>query len=318
MESGLLVAAPEPASAITLLYKRIPGSIAYRECEYFQRNPQEKECRAAKTADEQRADIEAMKRNEGELSEIGVRVRTALQEEQAGTRRKEMELARLRAQWEHVDITTTAYVAAQDVEAGRTPNAELQRETVRLDGMRQEEEKKQSQLEVVQGVYVDRIAHVSRTYDAVLKHVLSPAYSGVFRMDKGLPSFTISETTGLAGEAVETLALVLADVSAVLCLATGQGFHPRFLIHDSPREADLDRHVYNRFLRAIAQLSDSLGGADSAPFQHIVTTTTRPPEVLLDSDIVKLRLAAPPETEMLFGCRLQEVDVQSELVVDDA
>jgi hypothetical protein len=112
-------------------------------------------------------------------------------------------------------------------------------------------------------------------------------------MPKGELQFHIEEATGLSGEAVETLALVLADVAAMMCSCQGIGHHPRFLLHDSPREADLERHIYSRYLRFMWNLTNHFGCQDKAPFQYIVTTTSKPPKEL--EAAICLRLEAHPK-----------------------
>jgi hypothetical protein len=56
-------------------------------------------------------------------------------------------------------------------------------------------------------------------------------------------------------------------------MATGDGHHPRFLVHDSPRESDLDPSIYRSLFAVVSDLEN---GEESA-FQHIVTTTEPPP-----------------------------------------
>jgi len=69
-------------------------------------------------------------------------------------------------------------------------------------------------------------------------------------------------------------------------------------MHDSPREADLDRHIHNRYLRMMMALTEELGGREAAPFQYIVTTTSPPPPELRET--ICLQLKAHPQDEMLF------------------
>jgi len=151
----------------------------------------------------------------------------------------------------------------------------------------------------LQESYHKHLESINEIYDALIKNALSDTYSGTLRMPKGELQFHIEEATGLSGEAVETLALVLADVAAMMCSCRGIGHHPRFLLHDSPREADLDRHIYSRYLRSMWILTNEYGGQDKAPFQYIVTTTSKPPKDL--EAAICLRLEAHPETKMLFG-----------------
>ena len=100
------------------------------------------------------------------------------------------------------------------------------------------------------------------------------------------------------------LALVLADIAAMLCACQGIGHHPRFLLHDSPREADLDRHIYNRYLRAMWALTEESGGKDKAPFQYIVTTTEKPPDELQEMPWCRCHLDAANTEGRLLGVNL--------------
>lgn len=101
-----------------------------------------------------------------------------------------------------------------------------------------------------------------------------------------------------------TFVIVLTDIVVLLWSVAGNGHHPRFLLHDSPREADLDREIYNSFLRGMHCIATALGG-DNAPFQYIVTTTTNPPAPLDADGTVKLSLQAKPESELLLGQRIR-------------
>lgn len=132
-------------------------------------------------------------------------------------------------------------------------------------------------------------------FNRVVQFVLSQDFKGrvQFRTDEPV----IFSIDGWGGEAVQTFTTVLADLVAMLLSVEGYGYHPRFVVHDSPREADLSGAAYARFLRRMHSLSEGLGG-NLAPFQYIVTTTTKPPSVL--DDTVRLRLRASPEEDLLF------------------
>ncbi len=81
-------------------------------------------------------------------------------------------------------------------------------------------------------------------------------------------------TPGEALASETALSLDLACLSASIC---GLGHLPRFIIHDSPREADLESHIYARLFEFILELERSFHG-QSPSFQYIVTTTTPPPQ----------------------------------------
>jgi hypothetical protein len=73
--------------------------------------------------------------------------------------------------------------------------------------------------------------------------------------------------------ALSLLSLYLACLSVGVC---GLGTHPKILIHDSPREGDLELHIYHRLFEFILELDRAFGKREPS-FQYIVTTTTTPP-----------------------------------------
>jgi hypothetical protein len=97
--------------------------------------------------------------------------------------------------------------------------------------------------------------------------------------------------------AIDSLKVLAFDL-AVLCLSVeGATRVPAFLIHDSPREADLGLSIYHRLFRLVAEIE---GSGDPPPFQYIITTTTRPPEHLAVEPWLRLTLRGSPGTERLL------------------
>jgi hypothetical protein len=100
----------------------------------------------------------------------------------------------------------------------------------------------------------------------------------------------------------------MATFSTVLgfdlaCLATsicGQGFFPRFLIHDSPREADIEEPMYHELFKLVAEWESEYDGREPS-FQYIVTTTTRPPDVYAGLPWTRLELDARKPDGRLLG-----------------
>jgi len=81
----------------------------------------------------------------------------------------------------------------------------------------------------------------------------------------------------------------------------GRAGPPAFLIHDSPREADLGESSYQRFFR----FSELLEGLTPEPcFQYIITTTSNPPDDILGSDRLVLKLSGSDVSERLLRCDL--------------
>lgn len=66
---------------------------------------------------------------------------------------------------------------------------------------------------------------------------------------------------------------------------------PRFWIHDSPRAADTEDHLYHAIMEIVADF-EKLTEPNEPIFQHIWTTTTPPPKKLDNDTYVRDRLHA--------------------------
>jgi uncharacterized protein YydD (DUF2326 family) len=84
----------------------------------------------------------------------------------------------------------------------------------------------------------------------------------------------------LTSAALETLKILCFDLAALVHGVEGRGRHPLFLVHDGPREADLDAGLYGNLFTAARALEAAFGKREPA-FQYIVTTTEPPPGELL-------------------------------------
>ena len=75
---------------------------------------------------------------------------------------------------------------------------------------------------------------------------------------------------------------------------------PAFLIHDSPREADLGLDLYHRLFL----FTQWLEGVGNQPlFQYIITTTTPPPDEVKTETCLRLTLRGTPAKERLLSTR---------------
>jgi len=173
-----------------------------------------------------------------------------------------------------------------------------------LDLLNEEKEGVQAQLADLLKSHSEHIDELRRVFDDTVKEALSKDYSGMVTFDRGELNFQITHGETLAGEAIDTLMILLGDMSAVILGMCGRGHHPGFLVHDSPREADLGVRVYHSFLRFVAELHSRCGGANQAPFQYIVTTTTTPPKELQAEEFLRAKLDARSEAGLLFRKRI--------------
>lgn len=80
------------------------------------------------------------------------------------------------------------------------------------------------------------------------------------------------------GAAMETVKVLAFDLAALALGIDGYGHFPAFLIHDGPREADMDSLIYERLFLYARELEEKPGGGREPAFQYIVTTTAPPPK----------------------------------------
>lgn len=148
---------------------------------------------------------------------------------------------------------------------------------------------------------------------AVRSVLLSGTYDGEVRFANRDLDFCITHGQAMTGEAVETLSVLLADLSCLIYNSKVETSHlPGILVHDSPREADLGKRLYYSFLRFVANLQEQFG-EDYVPFQYILTTTTSPPKELQSENYVKLHLNAAKKEELLFRCNFSKSQRQLQL-----
>lgn len=97
--------------------------------------------------------------------------------------------------------------------------------------------------------------------------------------------------------ALDSLKIVAFDLAALHMAIEEQADLPAFLIHDSPREADLDGQLYAGLFNLVHQWEE----AGTPCFQYIVTTTTAPPSELQDERYVRLQMSSTPAEMRLFA-----------------
>ena len=105
----------------------------------------------------------------------------------------------------------------------------------------------------------------------------------------------------VGGQAMESLKAMAFDLATMLMSMEGRAGLPAFLVHDSPREADLGQSIYDRVFR----LAATLECISSQPaFQYIITTTSDPPAEFRDAPYVITRLSGSRVEERLLRCHL--------------
>lgn len=78
--------------------------------------------------------------------------------------------------------------------------------------------------------------------------------------------------------AIKILRNIAFDLTALTFSMEGRGFHPRFLVHDGPREADMSPGLYRKVFLLVRMLEQCHTPDDQPAFQYVITTTEAPPD----------------------------------------
>jgi hypothetical protein len=156
---------------------------------------------------------------------------------------------------------------------------------------------------------------LSKIFSASAKSVLpSAAYDGVVKFQDRELDFRITKKGTMSGEAMETLAVLLADLSCLVYNALSDKSRlPGIMIHDSPREADLGLRLYHGFISFVHGLEQRFLKTTECPFQYILTTTTPPPKTLRGSESIRLQLDASKQEGLLLKTDLSMIVDETDL-----
>lgn len=145
-----------------------------------------------------------------------------------------------------------------------------------------------------------KIGDLERYFRQVVATLMPIGCSGKMKLDgNGLHTEILLERgAGLSTAAVESFKIVAFDLATMILSVNGKADLPPFLIHDSPREADLDVGIYSNLFDFMLAME---GMASPPPFQYIVTTTTAPSQFTADHPAVRLELSSTPPEDRLFA-----------------
>lgn len=121
---------------------------------------------------------------------------------------------------------------------------------------------------------------LSARFDSVLRALLGDQIRGRVDVTRdGLEPVAIAQGDRESA-ALDTIKVLAFDLAALSLGFEGHGHFPGFLVHDGPREADMDQVIYDRLFLYAQQMEEAFLQIGSIGFQYIVTTTTPPPERL--------------------------------------
>jgi len=144
------------------------------------------------------------------------------------------------------------------------------------------------------------IGDLESVFQQLVASLMPSGCSGKIKLDgNGLHADILLERgVGLSTAAVESFKIVAFDLAAMILAVNDKAKLPSLLIHDSPREADLDADIYSNLFDFVLGLE---GKATPAPFQYIITTTTAPSQAAIEHDALRARLSSTPAEHRLFA-----------------
>lgn len=123
----------------------------------------------------------------------------------------------------------------------------------------------------------DRKQHFNNIFQEILRNVLEPQIMAKIELLSDHINIIAQYNGNVRGTTLDIVKLIAFDYATLIVGLEISNGHPGFLIHDSPREADMAEDIYQKLLVFMKQeIEDKCG--DKIPFQYIITTTARPPE----------------------------------------
>jgi hypothetical protein len=287
----------------------ILGNVLYQDCEYVQKRQgnlvltEFQDAQAMENAEKKRKDaenelnaqIKAMRDEGARLTKERERLQSQRKTLRGNIADKEKELQGI--QNAHAQL---ALWLVRNEMPGEYKDLDVCQDS--LKSTLEKIERLEAELTVLLAKHDDNRKQIGSIFSGAVRAVLSSGtYDGQVNLANRELAFQIVHGPTMSGEAVETLSVLLADVACLVYNSVSETARlPGFLLHDSPREADLSLRIYRSFIRLMWALQQHFGSPEKCPFQYIITTTTAPPDEVVKGGAVKLPLNAAIPKELLF------------------
>jgi predicted nucleic acid-binding Zn-ribbon protein len=143
----------------------------------------------------------------------------------------------------------------------------------------------------------ETIGRLSDMFDAVLQELVPGEIKGHATLDGNGLTLKVELGGVRSTAAIESLKVVAFDLAALAMTIEGRTRLAGIVVHDSPREADLGRSIYDRLFGFAGRLENF----SRVPlFQYIVTTTSEPPAEFRSEPWLRLTLRGAPAEDRLL------------------
>ncbi len=158
--------------------------------------------------------------------------------------------------------------------------------------------KERERLAAFRGKQGQTFGRITQKFSAIIRRLVNDSAKGTVTLSGNGLEIVVDVDGDRRTAAIESLKVLAFDL-ACLCLSIeGATRLPAFLVHDSPREADLGLSIYDELFRLMREVETM---TEATAFQYIVTTTTRPPDDLRCDPWLRLTLKGAPGLERLMA-----------------
>jgi hypothetical protein len=185
------------------------------------------------------------------------------------------------------------YELYESIASGRSQSTDIVTVERKLESTRHRHEQLQIQHEKEREAVKGRRRAISESMQAVAKSLPSFQW-GVFN-DEDKHRNHPFQMGPMHSTTFKVLEILAGDIACLLDSTSADSFHPGFLLHDSPREAEMSEAILWSLLGHVAS-----SGGDS--FQYIVTTSTEPSDAFKSFE--RLRLSSDSEDGLLLRQRV--------------
>lgn len=148
------------------------------------------------------------------------------------------------------------------------------------------------------------LGNFSTLFDYVMRALLGHDITGTVDLSGRSVSLDVEYRGHRRSTAINTLKFTVFDVAALVSGIEGHAIHPRFLMHDCPREADMDAAIYRKVFIFIRELEKIFEKGIEPNFQYIITTTEAPPRSVRQRPWLIAELEASQKETRFFGVDL--------------
>ena len=138
---------------------------------------------------------------------------------------------------------------------------------------------------------------LSEKFDPIVRRFLGQDARGRIALSGNGIDLSIDLGGERATATIDSLKVLAFDLAAMCLSIEGKTRVPAFLLHDSPREADLGLSIYHELFRCVRDLEKL---TEEPMFQYIVTTTTEPPDAFKADPSLCLVIRGGPAEERLL------------------